>query len=134
MIPVSYVASFEQLCPPWGEFSTFPYQTKTRTRKPQGFYVSEFLTPSKLKLFHNLRNLKKQYPQKIKSVFTRSGSILYTLHSSNRVFQVNTIEDLRNIVGLEDGRNNIVVPEGDRNAVGPEPEPVEDSTTVNQDG
>ena len=96
--------------------------------------MSEFLTPSKLKLFHNLRNLKKQHPQKIKSVFTRSGSILYTLHSSNRVFQVNSIEDLRDIGGLEDGRNNIVVPEGDRNAVGPEPEPVEDSTTVNQDG
>ena len=74
---------------------------QTRARKPQGFYISEFLTPNKLKIFHNLRNLKKQHPRKIKSVFTRGGNILYTLHSSDRVFQVNSLNDLSNIIGPE---------------------------------
>ena len=32
---------------------------KTRARKPEGFYVSEFLTPTNLKVFHNLHNLRK---------------------------------------------------------------------------
>ena len=72
---------------------------QTRTRKPQGFYVSEFLTPNKLKIFHNLRYLKKQQPRKIKSVFTRGGNILYTLHNSDRVFQVSDLSDLNNILG-----------------------------------
>ena len=74
---------------------------QTRARKPQGFYVSEFLTHSKLKIFYNLRNLKKQHPQKIKSVFTRSGNIHYTLHNSDRVLQVNCLNDLSSIVGPE---------------------------------
>ena len=74
---------------------------QTRARKPQGFYISEFLTPNKLKIFHNLRNLKKQHPQKIKSVFTRGGNIIYTHHNSDRLFQVNCLDDLINIVRPE---------------------------------
>ena len=71
---------------------------KTRTRKPEGFFMNEFLTVNKLKVFHNLRALKKQHPQKIKSVFTKGGNILYTLHNSNRLFQASCISDLNNIV------------------------------------
>ena len=74
---------------------------QTRARKPQGFYVNEYLTQSKLKIFHNLRNLKKQHPQKIKSVFTRGGNILYTLRNSDRLLQVNCLNDLSSIVGPE---------------------------------
>ena len=70
----------------------------TRTRKPDGFYISEFLTPAKLKVFYNLRNLKKQHPGKIKSVFTRGGNILYTTHNSDRVHQVSSLNDLHNII------------------------------------
>ena len=72
---------------------------KSRTRKPEGFFVSEFLTATKLKVFHNLRALKKQHPQKINSVFTRSGNILYTLQDSNRVYQTSSLSDLTNIIG-----------------------------------
>ena len=74
---------------------------KTRARKPEGFYISEFLTPTKLKVFHNLRNLKKQHPNKIKSVFTRGGNVSYTLHNSDRVFQVSHLSELNNIVRPE---------------------------------
>ena len=78
---------------------------KTRTRKPEGFFMNEFLTVSKLKVFHNLRALKKQHPQKIKSVFTRGGNILYTLHNSNRLYQASCTSDLNNILSSD-------VPEG----------------------
>ena len=71
---------------------------QTRSRKPEGFYVSEFLTTAKLKVFHNLRVLKKQYPQKIKAVFTRGGNVFYTLHDSNRVHQVSSLSDIAGII------------------------------------
>ena len=78
---------------------------KTRAMKPEGFYISEFLTPTKLKLFHNLRNLKKQHPIRIKSVFTRGGNVSYTLQNSDSVFQVSGLVDLNNIIRPE-------IPEG----------------------
>ena len=61
------------------------------------FFVSEFL----LKVFHNLRALKRQHPLKIKSVFTRSGNILYTLHNSNRVYQASSLSELTNVIGTD---------------------------------
>ena len=71
---------------------------KTRSRKPEGFYMNEFLTTNKLKIFHNLRSLKKQHPQRIKTVFTRGGNILYTLYNTDRVFQASSLSDLENIL------------------------------------
>ena len=72
---------------------------QARIRKPEGLFVSEFLTTAKLKVFHNLRSLKKQHPQKIKSVFTRGGNIYYTLQDSSQVHQATNLSDLTNIVG-----------------------------------
>ena len=63
---------------------------KNRARKPEGFYVSEFLTPTNLKVFHNLRNLRKQHPNKIKSVFTMGGNVSYTLHNSDSISGFNS--------------------------------------------
>ena len=42
---------------------------RARERRPQGFYISEFLTESKLKLFHSVRALKKITSTKNKSCF-----------------------------------------------------------------
>ena len=72
---------------------------QARERRPQGLYVSEFLTAAKLKIFHNLRQLRKQHPSKIKSIFTRRGNVLYTLQDSNQVFHAASLNDLTNIVG-----------------------------------
>ena len=72
---------------------------QARLRKPEGFYVSEFLTTAKLKVFHNLRALKKQHPTRIKAVFTRGGNVLYTLQNSERVYQASSLSDLESIVG-----------------------------------
>ena len=74
---------------------------KTRTRKPEGFFMNEFLTANKLKVFHNLRALKKQYPQRIKSVFTRGGNIFYTLHNTTQLYQASCLGDLSGILGSE---------------------------------
>ena len=72
---------------------------KTRTRKPEGFFMNEFLTASKLEVFYNLRALKKQYPRKFKSVFTRGGNIFYSLQNNNQLFQVSCLGDLDNLLG-----------------------------------
>ena len=73
---------------------------QTRGRKPEGFFVSEFLTPAKLKVFHNLRALKKAHPEKIKSVFTRAGNVFYSVHDSSRVHQVSSVDDLTGIISV----------------------------------
>ena len=74
---------------------------RARERRPQGFYISEFLTESKLKLFHSVRALKKLHPQKIKAVFTRGGNVFYSLVGSDRYFQVTSIGDLNTVLGLD---------------------------------
>ena len=76
---------------------------KARERKPQGLYVNEFLTESKLKLFLKARALKKLHPSKIKAVFTRGGSVCYSLANTitNRFYHINTIEELRGAIGLD---------------------------------
>lgn len=74
---------------------------KARERKPQGLYVNEFLTEGKLKLFLKARALKKLHPNKIKAVFTRGGSVCYSLKNTDRFYYINTIEELRGAIGLD---------------------------------
>ena len=74
---------------------------QARKKRPQGIYVSEFLTPSKLGIFYNLRQLKKQHSDKIQSVFSRGGNLFYRLRNSDREIRVNALSDLEGIVGTE---------------------------------
>ena len=71
---------------------------QARKKRPEGIYVSEFLTKNKLNIFYNLRQLKKQHPRKIQSVFTRGGNLFYRLQGSDREVRVNSSSDLRGIV------------------------------------
>ena len=71
---------------------------QARERRPRGFFLNEFLTANKLKIFYNLHQLKKQHPEKIKAAFTREGNVLYMLHSSNKVYQVSSLGDLADII------------------------------------
>ena len=66
---------------------------------------------NKLKISYNLRQLKKQHPEKIKATFTREGNVLYTLHSSNKVYQVSSLSDLAYIIqgNSPNGRTGMVV-------------------------
>ena len=71
---------------------------QARRKKPNGIYINEFLTSSRLNIYKNLRQLKALHPDKIKSVFTRNGNIFYTLSNSNQVTQVSSLAELNNIV------------------------------------
>ena len=71
---------------------------QARRKRPEGIYVSEFLTPNKLSIFYNLRQLKKQHPDKIQAVFTRGGNLFYRRRDSDREIRVNSLDDLTGIV------------------------------------
>ena len=60
--------------------------------------MSEFLTKANLSLFYNLRQLEKQNPSKITSVFTRAGGILYRLAGSDQAHTASPIEDLSSFI------------------------------------
>ena len=74
---------------------------QARKRKPGGIYASEFLSPGKLRIFYNLRQLKSQHSDKIQSVFTRGGHIFYRLKDSDREVRVNSLSDLTRIVVVD---------------------------------
>ena len=71
---------------------------QARRKRPEGIYVSEYLTPSKVNIFYNLRQLKKQHPDKIQAVFTRGGNLFYRLNNSDREVRVNSLDDIAGIV------------------------------------
>ena len=74
---------------------------RARETRPLDFYISEFLTESKLKLFHSVRAIKKLHPQKIEAVFSRGGNVFYSLVGSDRYIQMTTIGDLNTVLGLD---------------------------------
>ena len=53
---------------------------KMRHRKP--FYINENLIPSRAKLFHEIRVLKKSKKNFIHKAFTKRGEIYYSKHES----------------------------------------------------
>ena len=73
---------------------------RVRQRKPEGLYLNEFLTESRLRLYLSARSLKKLHPNKIKAVFTRGGVVCYTLADQTRFHHLNTIEELERVIGL----------------------------------
>ena len=75
---------------------------KARERRPEGVFVNKFLTSNKLKIYRGLRQLKVQHPTKIKAVFTRNGNVLYSLHDTNQVINVSSVDDLSKIVRPEE--------------------------------
>ena len=79
---------------------------QARKKRPQGIYVSEFLTPNRLQIFYNLRQLKKQHSDKIKSVYTRGGNIYYRLQNSDREIRINSLSDIAGIIAVEEGSNS----------------------------
>ena len=63
-----------------------------RHRKP--FYINENLIPSRAKLFHELRILKKNKKNFIHKTFTKRGEIYYCMHDSKDTFHNLTQEKL----------------------------------------
>ena len=56
-----------------------------KRQRPNGLYVSEFLVPAKLKLFHEVRLFAKTIPETIESVFTKNGLTYYKNKVSRQI-------------------------------------------------
>ena len=56
-----------------------------KRKRPNGLYISEFLVPARLKLFHEVRIFSKTIPEKIERVFTRNGVIYYKNKVTGRI-------------------------------------------------
>ena len=89
---------------------------QARKKRPQGIYISEFLTPSKLEIFYHLRQLKKQHTDKFQSVYTRGGNIFYRLRNSDRETRINSLSDISRIITGEEDSNSGLESEAEQNA------------------
>ena len=65
-----------------------------KSMKPDDVYLSEFVTARRYKLFHRVRNIKKEHPAVIRSVYIRQGNIYYRLHSGSTFRCVKTDNDV----------------------------------------
>ena len=72
---------------------------QVRKRKPVGIYLSEFLPREKLSLLHRVKDLKREFPDKIRAVYIRQGDILFCRKEPDgdviRVSDAENIDDLR---------------------------------------
>ena len=67
---------------------------EARCKKVNDFYFSEFLTLYKLKLFLELKQLKKQNSDQIYACYTRNGNIFYKLSINDNHVPVKTVSDI----------------------------------------
>ena len=71
---------------------------QARKRKPVGIYLSEFLSPEKLSLLQRARDLKREFPDKLRAVYIRRGDIFCKTEPDGDVSRVadgGTIDGLR---------------------------------------
>ena len=68
---------------------------KMPNKKP--FFINENLIPSRAKLFHEVRKLKKNKKNFIHLAFTKRGEIFYSLHTSKETFHKVTDETLASL-------------------------------------
>ena len=52
-----------------------------------------------MKIYANLRKLKKLHPRKIKSLYTKAGNVLHRLHDVDRAVLVRSVQGVENIIG-----------------------------------
>ena len=69
-----------------------------RMRKVPNVYFTEYLTPYRNTLYYKLRQIKKKYPFKIFSVYTRNGNLFYKNVGDDKYHRVKSNED---VIGLE---------------------------------
>ena len=71
---------------------------QARRRKPTGIYLAEFLSPDKIKLYHRLLELRREFPGKVRAVYIRKGDIFCKTEPEGDVIRVDKgvcIDDLR---------------------------------------
>ena len=70
---------------------------EARIKKLQNIYYGEFLTSMRNSIFYKLRMLKKSFPDKLKTVYTRNGRIFYKLHGSDNFHYVKNMNDVTSL-------------------------------------
>ena len=64
-----------------------------KRKRPNGLYISEFLVPNRLKLFHDVRIYAKDYVDQIDRVFTRGEVIFIRNKVTGRIVVIDNNED-----------------------------------------
>ena len=65
-----------------------------RQRKPDNIYFSEYLTPYRNSLYYKLRQIKKKFPQHIKSVYTRDGNLFFKVTDDSKYYSIKNEKDI----------------------------------------
>ena len=68
---------------------------KCRTLRPQGFFLSEFLTKKRHKLLYDIRKLRESTPN-LKKIFTNHGRIFIVVDGLENPKPVDTLDDVKN--------------------------------------
>ena len=77
-----------------------------KNKKLPNLYLSEYLTPYRSKLFYQLRKLKKSFPDKIKTVYTRFGKLFYKLSNNDSYVSVRCSQDIESLNTLMQSAEN----------------------------
>ena len=67
---------------------------EARKRKLPDIYFNEYLKPLRSKLFFEIRKVKRQYPDKLKTTYTRNGNIYYKLMNNDDYGTINSFDDI----------------------------------------
>ena len=74
---------------------------QARIRKPQGIYVTEFLTPDKVHIYRRLLQLRRESQgRSIKSIRIKGAKISCKVDSDDRIIQIDSLEDVENLKPL----------------------------------
>lgn len=73
-------------------------KNSSRRQPAPKLFLNEFLTPLRSSLFYHLRMMKKRFPQRIFSVFTREGDVFYKIQETDRPVKVSAMEQLETLI------------------------------------
>ena len=74
--------------------------SEARNKKPEGTFVTEFLTKRRNQLFYKARQIKRSNPGIKTSAYTRFGNIFFKFYDTGRYYHINSESDLQLIENL----------------------------------
>ena len=79
---------------------------EAKNRKLKDIYFSEFLTARRFKLFYELRQLKKEFANKIFAVYTRNGNLFCKLSADENQIPIKMQKDIQHLRTQLSGSDN----------------------------
>ena len=70
---------------------------QARSRKPKGIYAAEYLTGNSLKIFRQVTDLRRQYPQHFKAVYTKGGEVFCRSNSIDSELKLSSSDDIQDL-------------------------------------